>query len=45
MIRLEKTYDGDLISQLILKVFVEKFIDMPERGFMDLDCLVVHLTI
>ena len=45
MIRLENTYDGDLMSQFILKVFVEKYMDMPERGFMDLDCLVVHLTI
>ena len=45
MIRLEKTYDGDLMSQFILKLFVEKAMDMPEQGFMDLDCLVVHLTI
>ena len=45
VIRLEKTYYGDLMSHVILKVFVEKVMDMPERGFMDLDCLVVHLTI
>ena len=45
MIRLEKTYDGDIMSQFILKVFVEKFMDMPERGFMELDYSVVHLTI